>query len=44
MKALTTSPSLKEYDSIIRNIRKHAKAAGLKRSDIPKAVKKVRGK
>jgi hypothetical protein len=34
----------KEYDSIIGDIRKQARAAGLKRSDIPTVVKKVRGK
>ena len=39
-----TSPSMKEFNSIIDKIRKQAKSAGLKRSDIGTAVKKVRGR
>jgi AbrB family looped-hinge helix DNA binding protein len=39
-----TPPSMKEFNSIIDKIRKQAKSAGLKRSDIGIAVKKVRGR
>ncbi len=37
-----TPPSMKEFNSITSNIRKQAKSAGLKPSDIEAAVKKVR--
>jgi len=39
-----TPPSMKEFDSIIGNIKKQAKAAGLKPMDIETAINKVRGK
>lgn len=39
-----TPPSMREFDSIIGNIRKQAKSADLKPSDIETAVKKVRSK
>lgn len=39
-----TPPSMKEFNSIISNIRKQAKSVGLKHSDIETAVKKVRGR
>lgn len=39
-----TPPSMKEFDNIIGNIKKQAKAAGLKPLDIETAIKKVRGR
>lgn len=35
-------PSVAEFDKAIAEARKHAKAAGLKRSDVAKAIKRVR--
>jgi len=35
-------PSLKEFDALVGRARKVAKQTGLKKSDIEKAVKKVR--
>jgi len=37
-----TAPSMKEFDGLIKQARKQAKASGLKRTDITKAVKEVR--
>ena len=37
-------PSMKDFNSIIRRARRQAKADGLKRSDVPKAIAKVRGR
>jgi AbrB family looped-hinge helix DNA binding protein len=37
-------PSLAEFDSLIAQARKQAKAAGLRKSDIADAVAKVRGR
>ena len=37
------SPSMSEFDDLIRRARRQAKATGMKRSDIAKAVAKVRG-
>lgn len=39
-----TPPSMKEFDTIVGNIRKQAKSAGLKPLDIETAIKKVRGR
>lgn len=39
-----TSPSLSEFDDLIKKARRQARAAGLKRSDITKAVVKSREK
>jgi len=36
------SPSLSEFDTLIKTARKQAKAAGLKRSDITKTIAKSR--
>lgn len=36
-------PSLDEFESLIQEARSQAKQAGLKKSDITKAVSKVRG-
>ena len=36
-------PSLKDFDDLIKEARKQAKLAGLKRSDIAAAVAKARG-
>jgi AbrB family looped-hinge helix DNA binding protein len=36
------APSLKEFDGLIKQARKQAKASGLKRSDITNAVAEVR--
>jgi AbrB family looped-hinge helix DNA binding protein len=43
LKALT-NPSIEEFDGLIKTARQQAKEAGLKRSDIVKAVKKSRKK
>jgi AbrB family looped-hinge helix DNA binding protein len=43
LKALT-GPSLEEFDGLIKTARKQAKEAGLKRSEIAKAVTKSRKK
>lgn len=39
-----TTPSLKEFDGLIRQARSQAKAAGLKKSDIDNAVREARKK
>ena len=36
------APSMQEFDGLIKQTRKHAKASGLKRSDITLAVTKAR--
>ena len=43
MLKLISPPSIKEYEDLKRRLRKQARDAGLKRSDIDKAMKKVRG-
>ena len=42
LKTLST-PSMKEFDSLISKARGQARRAGMKRSDIAKATKRVRG-
>jgi len=42
LKAIQT-PSMKEFDALIRTARRQARAAGMKRSDIRKAVARARG-
>ena len=37
-------PSLDEFGDIIADVRKKARQAGIKKSDISKAIEKVRGK
>jgi AbrB family looped-hinge helix DNA binding protein len=37
-------PSKEEYARLKRQLRKQAREAGLKRSDIPKAIARVRGR
>ena len=37
-------PSLDEFDGLIASAREQAKRAGMKRSDIPAALAKVRGR
>lgn len=37
-------PSLDEFDTLIRKARRQAREAGMKRSDIKKAVAEVRGR
>ena len=39
-----TAPSMKEFDNLISQARRSAKRAGLKKSDIAKAVRKSRGR
>ncbi|NIA03604.1 MAG: AbrB/MazE/SpoVT family DNA-binding domain-containing protein [Nitrospirae bacterium] len=39
-----TPPSMKEFDGLIAKARKSAKNAGIKKTDIKKALAKVRGK
>jgi AbrB family looped-hinge helix DNA binding protein len=41
LKALS-NPSLEEFDDLIKSVRKQARTAGLKRSDIDKAISKSR--
>jgi len=43
LKAIST-PSMDTFDALIQQARQQAKAAGLKRADITKAVSKARGK
>ena len=38
-----TTPSMDEFDALIKTARKQAREAGLKHSDITAAVKKARG-
>jgi AbrB family looped-hinge helix DNA binding protein len=42
LKTLST-PSMKEFDALISKARGQARRAGMKRSDIAKATKRVRG-
>ena len=44
MLKLISPPSIKEYDDLKRRLRRQSRDAGLKRSDIATAVKKVRGR
>jgi len=37
-----TAPAMKEFDGLIKQARRQAKAAGLKRSDVAQAINKVR--
>ena len=39
-----TPPSIRDFDTIIEKARKQARAARMKRSDIAKAIAKVRGR
>ncbi len=39
-----TAPSMREFDAVIKKARKQARAARMKRSDIAKAVRRVRGR
>ena len=39
-----TPPSISEFDAIIAKARSHAKSAGLKKSDINKAVTRARNR
>ena len=39
-----TPPSIRDFDTIIQKARKQARAARMKRSDIAKAIAKVRGR
>jgi AbrB family looped-hinge helix DNA binding protein len=39
-----TPPSMSEFDALIRRARRQAKAAGLKRSDVGRALAVVRGR
>jgi len=41
LKTLTT-PSIEEFDDLVKEARKQAKVAGLKKSDIEKAITKSR--
>ena len=43
LKAIT-APSMKDFDALIQQARQQAKLAGLKRSDITRAVSKARGR
>ena len=37
-------PSMRQFDRLVRRARRQARAAGLRRSDVAKAVAKVRGR
>jgi AbrB family looped-hinge helix DNA binding protein len=39
-----TAPSFEEFDDLVAAARKQARRAGLKRSDVTKAVRRVRGR
>ena len=39
-----TPPSMDDFDGIVRRARQQARSSGMKRSDIKKAVNKVRGR
>ena len=43
LKAIT-APSMDDFDALIQQARQQAKLAGLKRSDITRAVSKARGR
>ncbi len=43
LKAIT-APSMTEFDDLIAQARKQAREAGMKRSDIPAAIRRVRGR
>ena len=43
LKAIT-APSMKDFDALIQQARQQAKLAGLKRSDITRAISKARGR
>jgi AbrB family looped-hinge helix DNA binding protein len=43
LKAIST-PGMEAFDALIKEARQQAKAAGLKRADISKAISKARGK
>ena len=43
LKSIST-PSLKDFDRIIKKARTQAKAAGLKKSDVASAIRKSRGR
>ena len=43
LKAITT-PSMDDFDALIQQARQQARLAGLKRSDITRAVSKARGR
>jgi AbrB family looped-hinge helix DNA binding protein len=43
LKAIT-APSMDDFDALIQQARQQAKLAGLKRSDISRAVSKARGR
>jgi AbrB family looped-hinge helix DNA binding protein len=38
-----TAPSMDEFDGLIADVRRKAKTAGLKKSDIESAIEEVRG-
>lgn len=38
-----SEPSMAEFDAVVRKARRQAKAAGLRRADLAKAIAKVRG-
>ena len=44
MLKLISPPSIKEYEDLKKRLRRQSRIAGLKRSGIDKAVKKVRGR
>lgn len=43
LKAIT-APSMTEFDGLIAEARKQARRAGMKRSEIPVAIRKARGR
>lgn len=39
-----TAPSMAEFDDLIAQARRQARNAGMKRSEIPRAIRKARGR
>lgn len=39
-----TQPSMQDFDTLVKKARKQARLSGMKRSDIPKAIRSVRSK
>jgi len=39
-----TRPSMREFDSLIKKARRQARSSGMRRSDISKAIARVRGR
>jgi AbrB family looped-hinge helix DNA binding protein len=38
------SPSMRDFDALVRKARRQARASGMRRADIAEAIRKVRGR